>query len=235
MHLNLICSLTTWILTLTPFVGCLVLVHFSQFSISCPLSVAEALNFYGSWFVLQNFNFWQVTLQHILFLFPFSCFQWPLLWWHLCTSQVHIQLWHVGNALKVKKWRCVTDEPFPHVCAWPLSTLWVGFWCSESNVFTLTWHLLRSLKVWMQRRVWERLRQQCPLSVDERGICVAGCLVPAHAWLHWSFFLCRLGHCSALSSSCVTFPQHWQKRHGSSFFPDCGKFCLTDSSMWVYF
>lgn len=138
-----------------------------------------------------------------------------------------------GIALKVKKWRHVTDEPLP--------TSVLGCWAHHglvSGAQNLCFHsnmTLRFPEVWKWRGVClARSASVSLLSVDVWGSCVAGWLAPARARLPNRFSFCRLGPCSALSSSCVTFPQHWRRRRGSSFFPDCGRFCLTDNSMWVY-
>lgn len=135
--------------------------------------------------------------------------------------------------LKLKNGGMSLMSPYPHLCLAAEHTMgW--FLVLRICVFILIW-CSRFPEVWKWRGVC--LAQSASvslLSVDVWGSCVAGWLAPARARLPNRFSFCRLGPCSALSSSCVTFPQHWRRRRGSSFFPDCGRFCLTDNSMWVY-
>lgn len=129
--------------------------------------------------------------------------------------------------LKLKKWRRFTDEPLTHVCAWLLrpdglvAVLRICFHCDVTLAQTVG-----SLEVeeWACRASWAWV---CEAAAGRR-------FSTGPVRFTDLFSVCRPGPCSVPSSSYATFPPHWQKRPGSSFFPDCGKFCLTDSSMWVY-
>lgn len=166
-------SLGPWIPTLAPFVGCSVsfrLLFHLLFAVSCRDWTFRVLDFYNL-LICVCFSYFP------FYIFSGLCLMAPV--YLSCTFSIGM----FGNALKVKKWRRVTDESLTHVCAWLLDPTWVDLWCS-GPVFSL-WHDTCS-DLWKLESggVWSSVGLKCLLSMNVWGSCMAGCWTPARAPWH---------------------------------------------------